>query len=119
MSAAPQRGRRRWKAEVPVSGPANPPSGGVTPESPKPILSGQIKVEATSAGEKERGEATLSDQIKANGNWRCRKGKIARLPEEIRQALNERLENGEEGKALLEWLNGLPEVRGILASEYE
>ena len=60
-----------------------------------------------------------SDQIKANAQFRPRKGKIAGLPEEIREALNERLENGEEGKALLEWLNGLPEVKHYLAAEFE
>ena len=71
-----------------------------------------IKDEAKTAAEKERGEATRPQ-------LRPRKGKIAGLPEEIREALNERLENGEEGKALLEWLNGLPEVKSHLAAEFE
>jgi hypothetical protein len=42
-------------------------------------------------------------------------GKIGRLPKEIREQLNHRLENGEIGKELIRWLNSLPEVQKILA----
>jgi len=45
-------------------------------------------------------------------------GKIARLPHEVREELNERLLNGEEGQGLLDWLNGLPEVRAVLAEQF-
>ena len=48
-----------------------------------------------------------------------RNGKIARLPKEIREELNRRLDDGEEGLKLIEWLNGLPEVQKILASDFE
>lgn len=48
---------------------------------------------------------------------RC--GKIARLPRTIRDELNRRLDNGEQGTRLLEWLNGLPEVRAVLDKEFE
>lgn len=48
---------------------------------------------------------------------RC--GKIARLPRTIRDELNQRLDNGEQGTRLLEWLNGLPEVRAVLDEEFE
>jgi hypothetical protein len=34
-----------------------------------------------------------------------RNGKIVRLPRSIREELNRRLDNGEQGKALVEWLN--------------
>jgi hypothetical protein len=34
--------------------------------------------------------------------------KIARLPKTIREQLNHRLDNGEFGKTILPWLNGLP-----------
>jgi hypothetical protein len=44
---------------------------------------------------------------------RCR-GKIARLPKHLRHQLNGRLEDGEPGKQLAEWLNGLPEVQEVL-----
>jgi hypothetical protein len=39
-----------------------------------------------------------------------RNGKIARLPQEIREQVNRRLEDGEPGKQIAEWLNGLPEA---------
>ena len=35
-------------------------------------------------------------------------GKISRLPREVRDELNRRLDNGEDGAALLHWLNGRP-----------
>ena len=47
-----------------------------------------------------------------------RRGKVAQLPFELREQLNTRLENGEEAKPLLEWLNGLPEVKGLLAEQF-
>ena len=43
-----------------------------------------------------------------------RRGKIARLPEEIREELNRRLADGEPGSSLARWLNGLPAVREML-----
>ncbi len=43
-----------------------------------------------------------------------RNGKIARLPKQIRHDLNGRLEDGQPGKQLVEWLNGLPEVQEVL-----
>lgn len=45
-------------------------------------------------------------------------GKIARLPKNLRDELNRRLENGEQGKNLVIWLNSLPEVQAIVASEF-
>ncbi len=47
-----------------------------------------------------------------------RKGKIARLPYETREALNRRILNGEEGVKLVEWLNSRPVVKGVLAEEF-
>jgi hypothetical protein len=44
-----------------------------------------------------------------------RKGKIARLPRLIRNELNRRLDDGEEGPSLLEWLNAHPDVVRSLA----
>ncbi|MCB1078559.1 MAG: hypothetical protein KDM64_12095, partial [Verrucomicrobiae bacterium] len=49
---------------------------------------------------------------------RTRTGRIARLPREIREELNRRLDEGEEGKALVAWLNRLPEVAEINQSEH-
>ena len=48
-----------------------------------------------------------------------RTGKIARLPDSIRQQLNSRLLDAESGPALLDWLNSLPEVQTVLAAEFE
>ncbi len=47
----------------------------------------------------------------------ARNGKIARLPREIREELNERLERSEAGPQLLAWLNGLKEVKKLLRDE--
>ena len=48
-------------------------------------------------------------------NHMTRCGKIARLPKEIREELNQRLDLEDETEtALAEWLNGLPEVQEVL-----
>jgi hypothetical protein len=48
-----------------------------------------------------------------------RNGKIAKLPGEIREELNRRLENGEDGGQVLEWLNGLAEVQERLKADFD
>jgi hypothetical protein len=48
-----------------------------------------------------------------------RVGKIARLPGPIREELNRRLQDGENGQDLLAWLNSSPEVKAVLAREFE
>lgn len=47
-----------------------------------------------------------------------RTGKIARLPHAIREQLNRRLQDGEQGKTVLSWLNSLPEVQAVLAADF-
>jgi len=47
-----------------------------------------------------------------------RNGKIARLPLAVRQELNRRLDEGQQGKKLVAWLNGLPEVQAVVAAEF-
>jgi hypothetical protein len=47
-----------------------------------------------------------------------RNGKLARLPSAVRERLNQRMENGEPGDHLLDWLNSLPEVQAVLAAEF-
>jgi hypothetical protein len=47
-----------------------------------------------------------------------RNGKIARLPQAIRQELNQRLQDGQKGRQLVQWLNGLPEVQAVMAAEF-
>ena len=48
----------------------------------------------------------------------ARNGKIARLPRAVRSQLNTRLQEGEEGKQLVQWLNSLPEVQSVLADHF-
>src|SRR5579871_5420064 len=48
-----------------------------------------------------------------------RNGKIARLPVAIREELNRRIENGEQGVRLVEWLNTLPEVKAVVQTDFE
>ncbi len=47
-----------------------------------------------------------------------RNGKIARLPKAVREKLNELLAEGVPGNKLIEWLNGRPEVKEVLAAEF-
>jgi hypothetical protein len=47
-----------------------------------------------------------------------RNGKIARLPLEVRDELNRRLEDGETGKRLVVWLNGLAAVQELLREQF-
>jgi hypothetical protein len=50
---------------------------------------------------------------------RTRNGKIARLPHEVREELNQRLERAQPSPKLLEWLNALPEVQEVLREDFE
>jgi len=47
-----------------------------------------------------------------------RNGKIARLPKDIREELNRRLEDGEPGKHLVAWLNEQEPVRTVLQGQF-
>jgi hypothetical protein len=47
-----------------------------------------------------------------------RNGKIARLPRAIRDELNRRLDDGEQGKDLVEWLNAHPDVQRVLTASF-
>jgi hypothetical protein len=49
---------------------------------------------------------------------RSRTGKIARLPRVVRDALNQRLDDGCAGPAILVWLHSLPEVRSLLRQHF-
>ena len=49
----------------------------------------------------------------------ARTGKIARLPLEIREELNKRLLNGQEGRPLVDWLNGHPAVQAVMAAHFQ
>src|SRR6266496_5958378 len=45
-------------------------------------------------------------------------GKIGRLPSDIREQLNRRLQDGEIGRDLVVWLNSVPEVQAVLKAEF-
>ena len=47
-----------------------------------------------------------------------RNGKIARLPRSLREELNQRLHDGEQGKTLVAWLNSLPKVQSMTAGHF-
>jgi len=49
---------------------------------------------------------------------KSRNGKIARLPQDVREALNQRLERSEPSPQLLAWLNALPEVQKFVEREF-
>jgi hypothetical protein len=48
-----------------------------------------------------------------------RNGKIARLPGQIREEIDRRLYDGEDGKKILGWLNSVDEVKAILAEKFD
>jgi hypothetical protein len=48
-----------------------------------------------------------------------RNGKIACLPQPIREQVNRRLLNDEEARSIIQWLNGTPEVLALLAAEFD
>ncbi len=47
-----------------------------------------------------------------------RPSKISRLPRQIRDELNRRLDNREQNKRLVQWLNSLPETQSLVAAEF-
>jgi len=49
---------------------------------------------------------------------KTRTGKIARLPKKIRDQLNHRLQNGQQGPEILAWLNALPAVHRVLNAHF-
>jgi len=50
---------------------------------------------------------------------RARTGKIARLPQAVREEINERLREGAPLGEILSWLNSLPEVRAVLRQRFD
>ena len=51
-------------------------------------------------------------------NRKARTGKIARLPKEVRERLNQHLEAGVPAPKLLSWLNSLPAVLEVLVRDF-
>ena len=46
-------------------------------------------------------------------------GKIGRLPKDLIEQLNRRLDDGEPGKDLVVWLNSLPPVQALIQSDFD
>lgn len=46
------------------------------------------------------------------------RGKIARLPGDLREQLNQRLLDGQSASVILPWLNGLAPVKSVLAAQF-
>jgi hypothetical protein len=46
------------------------------------------------------------------------RGKIARLPDDIREQLNQRLLDGQSASTILPWLNSLAPVKDVLATQF-
>jgi hypothetical protein len=63
--------------------------------------------------------AVSANPVPAGKSGRGRNGKIARLPDAVRETLNERLRDGEPYEPLLTWLNSLPEVRASLQKHFD
>ena len=47
------------------------------------------------------------------------RGKIGRLPKNLRDEVNRRLEDGERASSIAAWLNALPGVQAMLAAEFD
>ena len=48
-----------------------------------------------------------------------RNGKIARLPQPIREQINRRLQDGQNGREIIAWLNSSDEVKAVLAQGFD
>ncbi|HWV99201.1 MAG TPA: hypothetical protein VNZ64_05850 [Candidatus Acidoferrum sp.] len=46
-------------------------------------------------------------------------GKLSRLPRQIRDQLNQRLDDAQEPNAILQWLNSLPEVQAVVNAHFD
>jgi hypothetical protein len=67
---------------------------------------------------KTKNELAAQSEL-AGTTGRARTGKIAKLPSAIREELNSRLAEGEATEGILEWINGLPEVRSHLMAHHQ
>jgi hypothetical protein len=61
---------------------------------------------------------TSTENINERPDDMTRTGKIARLPQKLRDQLNRRLQDGEKVGTLIEWLNALPEVQKVLQADF-
>jgi hypothetical protein len=64
------------------------------------------------------GKLSPEDEIMLEEMTQKLHGKIACLSRELRDKLNRRIRDGEKGTCLIAWLNGLPEIQGILDRDF-
>jgi hypothetical protein len=64
-------------------------------------------------------ETVTNDNEGRDASNRSSVGKIARLPNDIREQLNQRLLDGQPADVILPWLNDLPLVKAILAAQFD
>lgn len=81
-----------------------------SPACPEPV-DGAVPVSPQNAFP-EPTEPVAADSVPAHT------GKIARLPRAVRDELNRRLDDGEKGEALLEWLNDQPATREAVTARF-
>ncbi len=55
----------------------------------------------------------------AENSSNTKRGKVARLPERIRDEVCRRLHDGETAAKILPWLNALPQVQRVIAEDFE
>jgi hypothetical protein len=79
----------------------------------------QAGIEAKRAAATRVDGAAFPGPAAAGPCGRARKGKIARLPHTVREALNERLRDGLPCAEILSWLNSLRVVREILRKRFD
>jgi len=63
-------------------------------------------------------EASQTTKHIEKDSRRALRGKIARLPKEIREELNRRLEDGQPGSEILPWVNELPAAKTVLEKHF-
>ncbi|MDR3456041.1 MAG: hypothetical protein P4N60_01235, partial [Verrucomicrobiae bacterium] len=62
---------------------------------------------------------TLPDNTDIDTTESTHNGKIGRLPRELREQLNRRLDQNEPGGRILDWLNALPAVQAVLQADFK
>src|SRR5882724_1373591 len=85
----------------------SPGSAGVPPASPR------IYPRPLASPQSDEGGSAVKGAL-----MKTRIGKIAQLPKTIREELNRRLEDGQQGPELLPWLNELPVTKNLLNKQF-
>src|SRR5882724_4449314 len=64
-------------------------------------------------------QLVYSWQVSMMSENMTRNGKIARLSKALREELNRCIDNSEQGKSLVKWLNSLPKVQAVMSAEFD